>query len=84
MYDYTASCSLNEYNQLKKKTFSYGIFQWVPRKRGGIKPSKIVYRVRGKVDDVEKMIDAAEYICDCLDFGLVPNKKSETVKVKEV
>ena len=47
------------------RTFSLGIFQWVPKASGeGLKRGKVVRRVSGKRSDPKPVYDAARAICD--------------------
>lgn len=70
-------------------TFSVGIFKWLPCTPGGrkgLKRSKVIYRIRGKVSDAERIYGRARDVCIRFDefFGnprcLGHNRKSETVK----
>lgn len=46
-------------------TFSLGIFQWLPRKRGnGVKRGRVVRRVRGYTSHAEKVFDTANAYVD--------------------
>ncbi len=71
-------------------TFSVSIFQWIPKASGkGLKKGKVVYRVRGRVGDAEKVYARAREVCRHFDRYAKsadtprwegPTKKSETVK----
>lgn len=62
-------------------TFSVRIFQWITRNNGkGLKKSKAVYRIRGRVTDAYNVHRRAEEICDKLEKGWEPEQKSETLK----
>jgi len=67
-----------------QETFSVSIFQWIQNKSGGLKKSKSVYRVKGSVNQPEKVYKRAGKICDQLDSGCTSTminggRKSETV-----
>lgn len=63
------------------KTFSVGIFQWLPYAScKGLKRSAVKYRVRGLVSSPGPVYQRAREICKILDKGWVMDKKSETVK----
>jgi len=52
------------------RTFSVGIFKWLPRANGkGLKKSAVVYRIRGLRSYPEEVYDAAERCCTYLDNG---------------
>lgn len=63
-------------------TFSVGIFRWLPKASGkGLKKSKVIYRVRGKVDNAELMYARAREVCKLFDKRpRWTSMKSETVK----
>lgn len=86
-YDFDGDCMPGEHSKLSieaypKSTFSVGIFQWLLKASGkGLKRSKVVYRVRGKVGNAELVYGRARRICRLFDKN--PNwtgKKSETIK----
>jgi hypothetical protein len=61
-YDWDGSCmpGNKEYYDWQK-TFSIGVFQWVPTKDGkGMKRSKVIKRFRGLVKDQDKVIEKAK------------------------
>ena len=67
--------------------FSVGIFRWIPKTSGrGLKKGKVIYRVRGKTNDAERVYAQAREMCKIFDDaylrnpGFIPGKKSETVK----
>ena len=63
-------------------TFSVGIFQAVPRARGGrCKRGPVIYRVKGSMSRPEKVFARATEICRLMDRGWWESKKkSEVVK----
>ena len=80
-HDYSGSCvpQMNQFSYAK--TFSVGIFEWVPTtSSAGLKKSAVVYRVRGYCIDADKVYARAEEVCDMFDSGRKPPHKSEFVK----
>ena len=81
-YDWSGSCAPSG-NSSSAGTFSVGIFTWEPNaSASGLKKSAVVYRVRGYVQDADKVFERAEYLCDQFDSGRLwpANRKSEFVK----
>lgn len=85
-HDWSGSCSPDgkEYS-IGWKTFSVGIFKWVPASTVGIKKSAVKYRITGPVQFPQKVADRAEEMCDVFDAAdegilLPPRRKSEVVK----
>lgn len=64
-----------------QKTFSVGIFQWVPKASGnGLKKTPVKYRVFGLITQPESVFARAREICAAMDSGeWKSNKKSERV-----
>jgi hypothetical protein len=63
------------------KTFSVGIFQWIPKASGkGLKKSAVKFRVKGNVRDAEYVYAEAEDLCMMFDDGWEPKHKSAVVK----
>jgi hypothetical protein len=63
------------------KTFSVGIFRWLPKVNGkGLKRSAVIFRVKGPVSMEEKVYETAESLCENFDSGVIPAQKSCTVK----
>lgn len=69
------------------KTFSIGIFLWLPKASGkGLKKSAVKYRVKGYTSNPKPVYKRAEEICEEFDeeFPHIPlwlgHRKSETVK----
>lgn len=77
-HGYSGSCDPSKTNW-SFKTFSVGIFQWVPRSSGeGFKKGKVLVRVEGFTNDPEKVYSKAQEICEQLDKGTYNGKKSVT------
>ena len=80
-YDWSGSCAparLGAYTNWV--TFSVGIFKWVAKSSGkGLKRSAVVYRIKVCTKDEERIYSRAEYVCDEMDMGIFPTKKSETI-----
>jgi hypothetical protein len=86
-YDYDGACKPGGTQTLgSQETFSVGVFKWLPKAGGkGLKRSPVIYRVKGRMSQPEKVYDRAEELCDWLD-GQVwrPTKRRcETVKPDE-
>jgi len=64
-YDYSGACSPRDAGYtMSCKTFSVGIFQWVPTANGkGLKKSAVVSRIKGSVSDPEDVYRRAEAKC---------------------
>ena len=63
------------------RTFSVGVFQWVPTAGGqGLKRSPVKYRIRGDASNPEPTFARAREVCRMMDDGWVPRKKAEAVK----
>lgn len=88
-HDYSGSCvpgSVNiSYTKSGKHytgqhTFSVGIFQWLPKSSGkGLKKSAVKFRIKGNVNDAEKVYKKAKECCKMMDDGLIFKTKSMTV-----
>ena len=63
-WDFAGACSPASNGTYWSKTFSVGIFQWVPKSSGkGLKRSKVVKRIRGNVAAPEEVYrEAREWI----------------------
>ena len=85
-YDYDGGCAPCLGGTYKgQETFSIGIFRWLPKASGkGLKRGKVVYRIRGKVSDAEKVYSRAQEICRSIDESpdwlKNQSKRSEIVK----
>jgi len=82
-YDYDGMCKpVNGKPHWKEQeTFSVSIFQWVKKSNGGLKKSKSVYRIHGRVEDAEAVYKRAEEVCTELDQGIsIAPLKSETAR----
>jgi len=62
-------------------TFSVGIFKWVKKKSGpGFKKSAVIYRVKGRLSQPDRVYTRAYNICLMMDNGnWIAKGKSETV-----
>lgn len=62
------------------KTFSVGIFEWVPKARGkGLKKSGVKFRIRSRVEYADLVYKKAKIVCEMMDDGIKPDGKSWTV-----
>jgi hypothetical protein len=69
-YDFDGACAPGSGWALHQ-TFSYGIFQWLPKKSGiGLKRSKVVKRIRGHVMDEAKIKQQAQDFCNTLNANI--------------
>ena len=69
-YDFSGEFDPRKNHNYSFKTFSVGIFKWIPKASGkGLKKSAVVYRVKGNVSDANKVYAMANKICDLLDKG---------------
>jgi len=71
-YDFSGSCAPGNTSGWNN-TFSFGIFQWLPKKRRGLKRGKVIKRIKGLCSEVEEVKKRAQDYCDKL------NKKEEGV-----
>lgn len=79
-HDFDGNCKPGSKGWWNNKTFSVGIFQWLPKSGGkGLKRSAVKYRVKGKCDVAEIVYARAAQICVHLDAGLILTKKSESI-----
>lgn len=63
------------------KTFSVGIFEWIPTKTfTGLKKSAVKFRIRGRQEDAKLVRIRAMFWCHEMDRGRFPKGKSETVR----
>lgn len=69
-WDYYGMCTPGERGHTWNKSFSIGIFQWIPKASGkGIKKGKAVKRVHGLVTEKKSVFKKAEaYILDNLEI----------------
>lgn len=77
---YFGSCAPGEGGWSGQQSFSLGVFEWLPKSRGGVKKSKIKVRVSGQVSDPEPVYERAKAICDDLDAGRYNGPKHVVVK----
>ncbi|MEN6537954.1 MAG: hypothetical protein ABFD89_30160 [Bryobacteraceae bacterium] len=63
---------------VNQRTFSVGIFQWIP-KRGGkdLKKSAVKFRVIGDVQAKDDVLRYAEVLCYKMDEGWEPDTKTQ-------
>lgn len=79
-HDYSGNCGPGQSQALMNVMFSVGIFQWLPKSSGkGLKKSAVKFRIKGNVNDAEKVYSQAKIICDKMNNGFIPKKKSMTV-----
>jgi len=79
-HDWSGSCRPHGMCYMANRTFSVGIFQWVPQKNGkGLKKSAVKYRIKGYSSFPNDVYDRADEVCKRMDEGWVPPHKSETV-----
>ena len=63
-----------------RRTFSVGIFQWIPKSSGnGLKKSAVKLRIKGYSNKPEKVYEAATFWCKCLDAGIEIKQKTLSV-----
>ena len=63
VWDFDGSCAPQKSQYAGWKTFSLGIFQWVPKSRGkGLKRGKVIRRVKGYTDCPDEAFDRARQI----------------------
>ena len=68
-WDFDGAC-IPDVSHYHCRTFSVGIFQWLPKRSGrGLKRGKVVQRVRGLASDPEEVFALARAICDRLNGG---------------
>jgi hypothetical protein len=80
-HDYSGKCVPNTKTHHWNRTFSFGIFQWIPKSScKGLKKSVVKYRIIGPTTKSLKMHKRADLLCRLLDAGWIPDKKSETIK----
>ena len=80
-HSFSGSCANTSRTFNHNETFSYGIFEWVPRDSGiGVKKSAVKVRVSGPVDMADAVKAMAEEVVALLDAG--EYKGAKNVKVK--
>lgn len=80
-HDYSGVCSPNPDNYILAKTFSVGVFKWIPTKDGkGVKKSAVIVRIKGYSFNPEPVYQMAERVCKELDNGTYSGTKTITVK----
>lgn len=68
-WDFRGACAPNGSSPIWK-TFTLGIFQWVPKASGkGWKRGKVVRRVKGTIDNPALAFSKARAICNALNEG---------------
>ena len=78
-HDFSGSCTPK--SGYTSGTFSVGCFQWLPKNsRKGLKKSAVIVRVKGRSSDEKLVYAEAKRICQGLDNGIIPTKKTITVK----
>ena len=71
-FDFDGACIPPAYGNSVFRTFSVGIFQWVPKSSGkGLKRGKAIKRIRGSTANSREVLDRAEKMCSDLqrEFG---------------
>lgn len=59
-WDFDGACvPLSSRGWASQETFSVGIFQWLPKRRSGLKRVKVVHRIFGHVADQQAAYDKA-------------------------
>lgn len=80
LWDFDGVCVPGRWGSTMQQTFSVGVFQWVPMRRGKeVKRSKAVARVSGFVTDEAKIYAKARELCEALQRGETLPKKSYRV-----
>jgi hypothetical protein len=79
-HEFDGSCApLGREAFSEQKTFSVGIFQWLPKSGGkGLKRSAVKVRVKGSVSDPDKVYAMARAIAYELDRGEYRGTKNVT------
>jgi hypothetical protein len=68
-YDFDGSCA-PYHNVIRYKTFSVGIFQWLPKSGGkGLKKSPVIVKICGRSDRPGEVYEKAHEICGRLRDG---------------
>ena len=76
-HDYSGSCGPGQIGYFNQRTFSIGIFQWIPKVSGsGLKKSKVKFRVSGPIDQADEIYKRANEICDMFDEGKIITSKT--------
>ena len=76
-HDYSGSCAPGQEVASWQKTFSVGIFQWLPKSSGKrLKKSAVKFRITGSISNPDAVYRQAQRICDAMDNGIFPKKKS--------
>lgn len=79
-HGYSGSCAPGRSQAFMNAMFSVGIFQWLPKASGkGLKKSAVKFRIKGSSNNPQKVYSQARIICDKMNNGFVPEKKSMTV-----
>jgi len=65
-YDFSGSCAPDKTSQCE--TFSVGIFQWIPGKKG-LKKSPVIVRICGRSDRPGEVYEKAHEVCGRLRDG---------------
>lgn len=79
-HDFSGSCAPRKSRSFGNAIFSVGIFQWLPKSsKKGLKKSAVKFRIKGSSSNPEKVYSQARIICDKMNNGFVPEKKSMTV-----
>ena len=68
-HDYSGECNPDNPVAGSFRTFSVGVFEWLPKSKSGLKKSKAKIRIRGYTSDPETVYALAERFCDMLDRG---------------
>lgn len=75
-HDYSGECAPTS-DFITYKTFSVGIFQWIPKFSGtGLKKSAVKFRISGLVSNPDAVYQEAKRICLEMDDGIFPKTKS--------
>lgn len=93
-WDYDGACMpSNEKSDHNFRTFTLGIFQWIPKAtKKGLKRSKVVSRVKGNSFDPDIAVKKAQQICAVLNEKfkrgvatayLILNVEDEIKKIKQ-
>lgn len=77
-WDYDGACiPAKAWGGVGYRTFSVGIFQWLPTKDGrGLKRGRVVCRVSGRVSDSDAVLAQVHTLILGLERGLRPTQKT--------
>lgn len=80
-HDFSGMCAPDDQGVCWSKTFSVGIFKWVPKSnpKKELKKTAVIHRVKGPVSQAERVYEVAGNTCDILDAGGIMRSKSTSI-----